>query len=65
MPELEHFLDDVFVHVLGPDKAKDLNRTVNLFTFGVDSLQSTQVRNICQTQLDLGGQQLGQNGTLP
>ena len=61
-PELADYLFKVISKTLGPTKSADLTNTVDLFAFGVDSLQGTRIRNQLQKELDLGGQVLGQNG---
>ncbi|KAJ6496764.1 L-aminoadipate-semialdehyde dehydrogenase [Mycena vulgaris] len=60
-PELEVFILDAIVRTLGPVKSANLDRKVDLFAFGVDSLQGTRIRNVCQKELFLSGQTLGQN----
>ncbi|KAJ7460644.1 L-aminoadipate-semialdehyde dehydrogenase [Mycena latifolia] len=60
-PELEEFILNAIVKVLGPAKAANLDRKVDLFAFGVDSLQGTRIRNVCQKELFLAGHTLGQN----
>jgi hypothetical protein len=61
-PELEVFILNTISKALGPAKAAGLDRSVDLFAFGVDSLQGTRIRNVCQKELFLAGQTLGQNG---
>jgi hypothetical protein len=63
-PELEDFIYNTIVKTLGPLKAVKLNKTVDLFAFGVDSLQGTRIRNALQQALELNGKTLGQNGAL-
>ncbi|KAJ6624936.1 L-aminoadipate-semialdehyde dehydrogenase [Mycena sp. CBHHK59/15] len=60
-PELEDFILDAIAKTLGPAKSANLDRQVDLFAFGVDSLQGTRIRNICQKELDIAGNSLGQN----
>ncbi|KAJ7626417.1 L-aminoadipate-semialdehyde dehydrogenase [Mycena polygramma] len=60
-PELEDFILSAIVKALGPAKSANLDRTVDLFAFGVDSLQGTRIRNVCQKELFLAGHTLGQN----
>lgn len=60
LPELEDFLLSAIVKVMGP-KSTGLTKDVDLFSFGVDSLQATRVRNTLQQSLELNGQTLGQN----
>ncbi|KAJ7281917.1 L-aminoadipate-semialdehyde dehydrogenase [Mycena rebaudengoi] len=59
--ELEQFILSAIVKALGPVKSANIDRNVDLFAFGVDSLQGTRIRNVCQKELFLGGQNLGQN----
>lgn len=61
LPELEQFIFDVITKTLGANKAAKLSKTVDLFAFGVDSLQGTRIRNTLQQRLELGGKSLGQN----
>jgi hypothetical protein len=60
--ELEGFISKAIVQTLGVSKTKQLGKTTDLFAFGVDSLQATRIRNICQKELELNGKTLGQNG---
>ncbi|KAJ7918788.1 L-aminoadipate-semialdehyde dehydrogenase [Mycena leptocephala] len=60
-PELEEFILNAIVKALGPAKSANIDRTVDLFAFGVDSLQGTRIRNVCQKELFLAGNTLGQN----
>ena len=62
-PELEQFVFDTIAKTVGTTKASLLTRDIDLFAFGVDSLQGTRIRNTLQKSLDLGDQVLGQNGT--
>ncbi|KAF5367566.1 hypothetical protein D9758_003797 [Tetrapyrgos nigripes] len=59
--ELEDYLLDTLRKTIGSVKAAKLDRDVDLFALGVDSLQATRVRNTCQKDLDLGDHVLGQN----
>jgi hypothetical protein len=59
--ELEDFILKAIVQTLGASKAAYLSKTTDLFAFGVDSLQATRIRNICQKELELNGKTLGQN----
>ncbi|KIK50782.1 hypothetical protein GYMLUDRAFT_51012 [Collybiopsis luxurians FD-317 M1] len=59
--ELEDYLLQTIIRTLGYRKASTLDKKADLFAFGVDSLQGTRVRNICQKELDLGDHALGQN----
>ncbi|KAJ7743089.1 L-aminoadipate-semialdehyde dehydrogenase [Mycena metata] len=60
-PELEEFILNAIVKALGPSKSANIDRKVDLFAFGVDSLQGTRIRNVCQKELFLAGNTLGQN----
>ncbi|KAK7454620.1 hypothetical protein VKT23_011373 [Stygiomarasmius scandens] len=59
--ELEDYLLEALKKTIGPAKAAKLDKRVDLFALGVDSLQATRVRNMCQKELDLGDHVLGQN----
>ncbi|KAH8824644.1 L-aminoadipate-semialdehyde dehydrogenase [Flagelloscypha sp. PMI_526] len=59
--ELENLIFDSIVKVVGSTKAALLTKQVDLFSFGVDSLAATRVRNTLQQTLELNGQTLGQN----
>ncbi|KAF7293216.1 L-aminoadipate-semialdehyde dehydrogenase [Mycena chlorophos] len=59
--QLEVFILDTVTKTLGPAKSANLGRSVDLFAFGVDSLQGTRIRNVLQKELFLGGNTLGQN----
>lgn len=61
-PELQEFILNAIGQTLGMSRAAKLEATTDLFAFGVDSLQATRIRNICQKELDLDGRTLGQNG---
>jgi len=60
-PELEEFIYNAIVQTLGTTKAAKLTKSTDLFAFGVDSLQATRIRNICQKELELNGRTLVQN----
>lgn len=60
--ELEEFILKTTIKTLGQSKSTHLNKTTDLFAFGVDSLQAIKIRNICQKNLELNGKILGQNG---
>lgn len=62
-PDIEKLILDTFIQTLGRDRAQGLNKSVDLYAFGVDSLQAMRVRNICQARLDLRGHQLSHNGS--
>ncbi|KZT08698.1 L-aminoadipate-semialdehyde dehydrogenase [Laetiporus sulphureus 93-53] len=59
--ELEDFILNAIAQTLGALRAANLTKTTDLFAFGVDSLQATRIRNICQKELELNGRTLGQN----
>ncbi|KAJ7355604.1 L-aminoadipate-semialdehyde dehydrogenase [Mycena albidolilacea] len=59
--ELEQFILNAIVKALGPVKSVNLDSKVDLFAFGVDSLQGTRIRNVFQKDLFLSGNILGQN----
>ncbi|KIY43648.1 acetyl-CoA synthetase-like protein [Fistulina hepatica ATCC 64428] len=59
--ELENFVLSTIAKTMGVSKAAKLTKDVDLFAFGVDSLQGTRIRNTLQKGLDLGGATLGQN----
>ncbi|KAJ4473884.1 L-aminoadipate-semialdehyde dehydrogenase [Lentinula aciculospora] len=59
--ELEDYLLHTIAKTLGSTKAPKLDKKVDLFAFGVDSLQAIRVRNTCQKELDLDDHILGQN----
>lgn len=58
---LEQFVFETIVKTMGPVKGAQLTRDVDLFAFGVDSLQGTRIRNTLQQSLELGERKLGQN----
>ncbi|KZT19362.1 acetyl-CoA synthetase-like protein [Neolentinus lepideus HHB14362 ss-1] len=60
-PELEDFILDTIAKTLGPTKSVKLTKSVDLFEFGVDSLQGIRVRNALQGSVEMGGAVLGQN----
>lgn len=60
--DLEDFILESIQKALGPTKGRGLTKDVDLFAFGVDSLQGTRVRNTLQQRLELGDRTLGQNG---
>jgi hypothetical protein len=62
--ELEGFILKAIAKTLGASKSIDLNKTTDLFAFGVDSLQATRIRNICQKEQELDGKTLGRNSRL-
>ncbi|KAK7031412.1 L-aminoadipate-semialdehyde dehydrogenase [Favolaschia claudopus] len=59
--ELKDFIFNTIVKALGPVKSANLDHVVDLFAFGVDSLQGTRIRNVFQKELFLAGNTLGQN----
>jgi len=57
--ELEDHLRSILIK--HTPSAKDIDRTVDLFSLGVDSLQSIQVRMEILKTVDISGKKLGQN----
>ncbi|KAG7444789.1 L-aminoadipate-semialdehyde dehydrogenase [Guyanagaster necrorhizus] len=51
--ELEAYIFDTIAKALGPNRSAKLDRKVDLFAFGVDSLQATRIRNSFQKELEL------------
>ena len=60
--ELEVYIFVTIAKALGPSRSAKLDRKVDLFAFGVDSLQATRIRNSLQKELELGTHSLGQTG---
>ncbi len=60
--ELEDYLYNTIATALGPSRSAKLDRKVDLFSFGVDSLQATRIRNSVQKEIELGGHSLSQTG---
>ncbi len=60
--ELEAYIFATIAKALGPSRSAQLDRKVDLFAFGVDSLQATRIRNGLQKELELGTNSLGQTG---
>ncbi len=60
--ELEAYIFATIAKALGPNRSAKLDRKVDLFAFGVDSLQATRIRNSMQKELELGAHGLGQTG---
>ncbi|EJD50787.1 L-aminoadipate-semialdehyde dehydrogenase [Auricularia subglabra TFB-10046 SS5] len=58
---LENFIFDTIVRTMGHIKGSQLTKDIDLFAFGVDSLQGTRIRNTLQQSLELGDKSLGQN----
>ncbi|KAK0193418.1 L-aminoadipate-semialdehyde dehydrogenase [Armillaria mellea] len=58
--ELEAYIFATIAKALGPSRSAKLDRKVDLFAFGVDSLQATRIRNSFQKELELGTYSLGQ-----
>ncbi|KAK0493925.1 L-aminoadipate-semialdehyde dehydrogenase [Armillaria luteobubalina] len=58
--ELEAYIFATIAKALGPSRSAKLDRKVDLFAFGVDSLQATRIRNSLQKELELGTHSLGQ-----
>lgn len=61
LPELETLLHQIIADVVGPTKGALLTKDVDLFTFGVDSLQCARVRNSVMKRVEMKGGVLGQN----
>lgn len=59
--EMEVFLAEAIRGALGDKAVSGLEPDTDLFSFGVDSLQATRVRNVVQKSLELGDATLGQN----
>ena len=59
--EMEEFLKDTILGALGEKAVPGLESDTDLFSFGVDSLQATRVRNVISKSLELGNASLGQN----
>jgi carbohydrate kinase (thermoresistant glucokinase family) len=59
IPELEAFVHDTIARSL--PEAKDIDRTTDFFSVGLDSLQSIQVRTTILKTVDIGHKKLGQN----
>ncbi|ENH99159.1 hypothetical protein COCC4DRAFT_66695 [Bipolaris maydis ATCC 48331] len=57
--ELENHLRSILIK--HTPSAKDVDRTTDLFSLGIDSLQSIQVRTDILKTVDIGGNKLGQN----
>ena len=64
-PEIQAFIRASILKTLNKTEdspeAKALKPNTDLFSFGVDSMQSVRVRNVCQKELELGGATLGGN----
>ncbi|KAF9052348.1 L-aminoadipate-semialdehyde dehydrogenase [Hymenopellis radicata] len=58
--ELEDYLYNTIATALGPSRSAKLDKKVDLFSFGVDSLQATRIRNSVQKEIELGGHSLSQ-----
>lgn len=59
--EMQSFLHDLITTALGDKASSDLQPNTDLFSYGVDSLQATRVRNDIIKQAELGDVSLGQN----
>lgn len=59
--EMQEFLRGLIVAALGDKATSDLGPSTDLFSYGVDSLQATRVRNDIIKQSELGDAKLGQN----
>jgi carbohydrate kinase (thermoresistant glucokinase family) len=57
--ELEVFISDTLATIL--PESKEIERTADFFTIGVDSLQSIQLRTAILKAVDIGNNKLGQN----
>lgn len=62
--ELEDYLYNTISAALGPTRSAKLDKDVDLFSFGVDSLQATRIRNNIQQELELGEHKLSSTGKL-
>lgn len=60
-PEMESFLTSTILKALGDKAGPDLAPSTDLFSYGVDSLQATRVRNVITKSLELGDAKVGQN----
>ncbi|KIR43110.1 L-aminoadipate-semialdehyde dehydrogenase [Cryptococcus deuterogattii 99/473] len=60
-PEMESFLNSTILQALGEKASPDLSPSTDLFSYGVDSLQATRVRNVITKSLELGDAKIGQN----
>lgn len=60
-PEMESFLNSTILQALGDKAGPDLSPSTDLFSYGVDSLQATRVRNVITKSLELGDAKIGQN----
>lgn len=60
-PEMESFLTGTILKALGDKAGPDLSPSTDLFSYGVDSLQATRVRNVISKSLELGDAKIGQN----
>ena len=59
--KMEAFLEETIVTALGEKASSGLTSSTDLFSYGVDSLQATRVRNVISKSLELGNISLGQN----
>jgi thioester reductase-like protein len=59
LPELELFIRETLEKTL--PQTKDIERTTDFFSVGLDSIQSIQVRTAILKTVDLGGNKIGQN----
>ena len=58
---MESFLTETVITALGEKATSALSPTTDLFSYGVDSLQATRIRNIISRSLELSNTSLGQN----
>lgn len=59
--EMQGFLIETILTALGDKSATDLLPETDLFSYGVDSLQATRIRNVISKSVELGDINLGQN----
>ncbi|TYJ58239.1 hypothetical protein B9479_001064 [Cryptococcus floricola] len=69
-PELESFLTSIILSTISDKKTQapgkedvsaELGVDTDLFSFGIDSLQATRIKNVITKTLDLGNAKIGQN----
>ena len=58
---MEAFLTETVTNALGGKTTASLTPSTDLFSYGVDSLQATRIRNVISKSLELGNTSLGQN----
>jgi carbohydrate kinase (thermoresistant glucokinase family) len=59
LPELQSCVRDILTKIL--PQARDIDSSADLFSLGLDSLQSIQIRTEILKTVDIGGNKLGQN----